>query len=475
MLAPPRPPARGPVLRRRALARGSLVGVGMLALTASGIPAAFADDEAVAPGTPAPEAGLAPVGESAPEVLNPAVKEVDAARPVATIEGFFGSGKSVGFQVEYDEATAPSGLDLSGAVFTLTGEAGVYTCTTDATGFCSVESNALNGFVPAGDYTVTQTDHSVGLTAATGAGSVHLCNWLESLDRDCGYDSFDPVVNDSIFRSPVVTSVEDAVTGAPIEGAVYTLTGPGFDYAPNEDESSGDEGTGDEGTGDEGTVLVEAQRISKESVADDVPALESPLLQEVRATSAADGSLTFTGWFLPGTAYVLAPVSSVDGYVADTETTGIEIAPSTGVLRVSLDPRLLRPIAIPAPVVPGGDTPAVTPAPVPAPAATPAGAGAPAVSRPGRVAAPAPAAPAEPIAAEPATPSASSATKTFDHRSGAGEPATPPQARGVTSPAITTVSSNLPDKGLLMALGVLFLIVVVVAAGLVRRHARRRA
>jgi hypothetical protein len=70
---------------------------------------------------------------------------------------------------------------------------------------------------------------------------------------------------------------------------------------------------------------------------------------------------------------------------------------------------------------------------------------------------------------------ATPATRTFDHRSGAGEPATPPQAQGATSPAIATVSSNLPDKGLLMALGVLFLIVVVVAAGLVRRHARRRA
>ena len=445
MLAPPRPPARGPVLRRRALARGSLVGVGMLALTASGIPAAFADDEVVDPGTPGPEAGLAPVAESAPEVLNPAVKEVDAARPVATIEGFFGSGKSVGFQVAYDEATAPSGLDLSGAVFTLTGGAGVYTCTTDVTGFCGITSTDDDGAVRPGTYAVTQTAHPVGLASATGVGSAHLCSWIEGAIGICAHDPFETVVNDSVLRSPVVTSVKDAITGAPIEGAKYTLTGPGINYAPTRD-----------------------------AVAAAVTP-ESPLRQEVGATSAADGSLTFSGWFLPDTAYVLAPVSSVDGYVADTETTGIEIAQSTGALPVSLDPRLLTPIGIPAPVVPGGDTPAVTPAPVPAPAATPAGAGAPAVSRPGRVAAPAPAAPAEPIAAEPATPSASSATTTFDHRSGAGEPATPPQARGASSPAITTVSSNLPDKGLLMALGVLFLIVVVVAAGLVRRHARRRA
>jgi hypothetical protein len=512
MLAPPRPTTRGPVLRRRGLARGSLVGIGLLALTASGMPVALADDEALDPAAPGPEADLDGVSESAPEVLDADVTD-DAARPAASIEGFFGSGKTVGFQVGYDGATAPSGLDLSGAVFTLTGAGGTYTCTTETDGNCAVTaqldpwvlgwvgsqwSSPSHAVVPPGDYTVTQTGHAVGLAPAAGSGDIHLCNMYEG----CSNDPFEPVINDSVLRSPVVTSVKDSMTGTPIEGAIYTLTGPGFEYTPNaEDEGSGDQGSGDEGSGDEGSgdegsgdegsgdegsgdeaagdegdQLLQAERMSEEDIVDeDVTDLESPLLQEVRATSDADGVLTFTGWFLPGTEYMLAPVNTVDGYLADTETTGIEIAPSTGELPASLAPRLLTPIVIPAPVDPGGSTPAVTPVPVPAPVAAPAGAGAgagaPAVGRSGRVAAPAQAVPAEPVAAEPSAPSA---TRTFD-RSGAAEPTAAPLAGRAVTPELTTVSSNLPDKGLLMALGVLFLIIVVVAAGLVRRHARRRA
>jgi hypothetical protein len=498
MLAPPRPTTRGPVLRRRGLARGSLVGIGLLALTASGMPVALADDEALDPAAPGPEADLDGVSESAPEVLDADVTD-DAARPAASIEGFFGSGKTVGFQVGYDGATAPSGLDLSGAVFTLTGAGGTYTCTTETDGYCAVEaqfdswalgsvgsqwSSPSHAVVPPGDYTITQTGHAVGLAPAAGSGDIHLCNMF----KRCSNDSFEPVINDSVLRSPVVTSVKDSMTGAPIEGAIYTLTGPGFEYTPNaEDEGSGDEGSEDEGSGDEGSEdegsgdeaagdegdqLLEAERMSEEGFVDeDVTDLESPLLQEVRATSDADGVLTFTGWFLPGTEYMLAPVNTVDGYLADTETTGIEIAPSTGELPASLAPRLLTPIVIPAPVDPGGSTPAVTPVPVPAPVAAPAGAGAPAVGRSGRVAAPAQAVPAEPVAAEPSAPSA---TGTFD-RSGAAEPTAAPLAGRAVTPELTTVSSNLPDKGLALALGGLFLLVILVGIGLVRRHARRRA
>jgi hypothetical protein len=271
-----------------------------------------------------------------------------------------------------------------------------------------------------------------------------------------------------------VSAVRDAITGAPIEGAVYTLTGPGYVPAQAHDvaDEGSDEGSEGDNIGPDTRPLTDAPADTHAAAAERVAVDE--LLPTVEAASAADGSLTFPGWFLPGTDYVLSPVGVVDGYEADSETTTIEIEAPTTARSASFDARLLTPIGMAGP---GDSTPTPGPTPVAAPAAVaaPAGAGAPAVGRPGRVAAPAPAAPAEPIAAEPATPSASSATTTFDHRSGAGEPAIPPQARGATSPAITTVSSNLPDKGLLMALGVLFLIVVVVAAGLVRRHARRRA
>ncbi|TFV91359.1 hypothetical protein [Blastococcus sp. CT_GayMR16] len=419
--------------RRRALVRGPLVGVGLLALTASGGSVAVADDEAdLAP--PAPEADLDGVPDSAP-VLNPDVPAPDVARAASSIEGFFGRGKTVGFQVDYDATTgaAPAGLDLSGAVFTLTGNGQTFDCTTGPTGSCSVTSNDTGGDVPPSTYSVTQTAHAVGLAGATGTGSVHVCSFLDGFFGTCGGDSFETVVNDPTFRTPVVTIVEDAVTGAPIAGAGYALTGPGFAYAASGDAAA---------------------------------SATAPARQEIRATSAADGSLTFSGWFAPDTSYVLAPVSTVDGYQADAETSGIEIAPSTGTLPASLAPRLLTPIGGPAPVTPVGTTPTV---PVPAPVAAPAGIGSPAPGRPGRAAAP-----VEPITPEPLAPAAPSATASFD-RSGATEPTTAPLAGGPAAPALTTVSSNLPDRGLAMALGGVFLTAILVGIGLVRRHARRRA
>ena len=268
-------------------------------------PAALADDETTGE-TPTPEVDQGS-GDAPLVALNDApvagVGDVAAARPGASLEGFFGRGKTVGFQVSYDDHTAPKGLDLSGAVFTLTGPAGTYSCTTGADGSCAVSSNIdINGSMAGGDFSVTQTGHPVGLASATGVGAVHLCGWM---DPGCSTDPFEPVVNDSLFRSPVVSSVEDSVTARPVAAAGYTLTGPGYVVRP--------------GLGDTAAAYL----------GDGSP-------QTVRASSAADGSLTFPGWFLPGTGYVLTPDGAVDGYHPDTDTTGIEIAPSTGALPVSL-------------------------------------------------------------------------------------------------------------------------------------------
>jgi hypothetical protein len=491
---------------RRGIARGSLVGVGLIALTTSGLPVALAGDEEPDLGTSGLEADLDGVEQPAPEVLvlddemvgarvvDPkVVDEVvpdDVVGRAATIEGFFGSGKTVNFQVEYDDTTAPTGLDLSGAEFTLTGDAGTFSCTTDVTGQCAVTgqwspglpqfvvamfgippqaSSSVHAVVPRGTYAVTQTASPVGLAAAAGTAEVHLCNDEES----CGdAEDFAPVVNDSVFRSPVVSAVRDAIIGAPIEGAVYTLTGPGYVPAQAHDvaDEGSDEGSEGDNIGPDTRPLTDAPGDTHAAAAERVAVDE--LLPTVEAASAADGSLTFPGWFLPGTDYVLSPVGVVDGYEADSETTTIEIEAPTTARSASFDARLLTPIGMAGP---GDSTPTPGPTPVAAPApaavAAPAGGGAPA----GRARVPAAAArTAEPSPAGPSTPSAPSATGTFD-RSGAAKPTAAPLAGRAVTPELTTVSSNLPDKGLLMALGVLFLIIVVVAAGLVRRHARRRA
>jgi hypothetical protein len=440
------------------------------------MPVALADDEETDLGTTTPEAALDSGTAPTPKVLDPeagsqidsdpeAGSQVDSAVEsrketrvdvglldtesrdeaapwqAASIDGFFGKGKEVSFQIEYDDTTAPAGLDLSGAEFTLSGAEGDFVCTTDATGVCDVreaESWEFESFImemvglpqpvsgpshqvlPSGTYTVTQTAAAVGLAIASGTATVELCNG----DVSCDSVPFEPVLNDSLFRSPVVSAVRDAVTGAPIEGAVYTLTGPGYPAGPT-----------------------------------------------VQATSTADGSLTFPGWFLPDADYVLTQVGAVDGYQADVETTGIEIAPFAGDLIASVDARLLTPAATPIPADPSG--PAATPVPVAAPVPAPGPAGGPALA--GRVVARALAAPvAEPTEAADPSPSTPSATGTADRTTAAElTPPAPPDQRAA-GPELATVSSNLPDRGLVMALGGLFLIVVLVAFGMVRRHARRR-
>ncbi|MCW2618834.1 MAG: hypothetical protein JWR28_1983, partial [Modestobacter sp.] len=90
MRAPTRSAApRGPVLRRRGLTRGSLVGVGLLALTTSGMPAALAVEGADGPVVP--ENGQDDVTTPQGEVLDSSVAAgSEATAPVA---GYFGKGK----------------------------------------------------------------------------------------------------------------------------------------------------------------------------------------------------------------------------------------------------------------------------------------------------------------------------------------------------------------------------------------------
>ena len=135
MLAPSSTTTRRPALGRRGLARGSALGLGLFVAAGAFAPAALADDETTGE-TPTPEVDQGS-GDAPLVAINDApvagVGDVAAARPGASLEGFFGRGKTVGFQVSYDDHTAPKGLDLSGAVFTLTGPAGTYSCTTGRT------------------------------------------------------------------------------------------------------------------------------------------------------------------------------------------------------------------------------------------------------------------------------------------------------------------------------------------------------
>ena len=321
----------------------------------------------------------------------------------------------------------PAALDLSGTQFTLSGGGNTYTCQTGVTGECwfglAGWINPGGTVVPAGSYTLTQTGSAPGLAPATGAGTVAVCEMM------CG-GSHPPVVNASVFRTQVVATVsEQGPPPRPVEGAAYVLTGPGY-------------------TLQDGT---------------EVPGTWGPV------TSQADGTVTFDGWFPPGAGYSLTPADPAE------PATLFEItAPDLGTASPwpltwpawTVD-RTISPVPPPRFDVP------VTPVPVPA-AVTPSAP----VQPPASGRRPQPAVVVPPIVteppAEPATPSAPSATRTFD-RSGAGEPTAVPLAGGTATPELTTVSSNLPDKGLAMALGALFLIVVLVAIGLVRRHARRRA
>jgi hypothetical protein len=468
------------------------VGVGLLALTASGMPAALADDEPV-DDTAGPEVVQDEVGQSQREVLDGEVAAgEEQVAPAAAIEGFFGEGKSVGFTIGYDSETVPAGLDLSGVTYTLTASGSDRgSCTTDRSGWCDVsaeidpmgmfDENAslTDDLLTPGYYAVRQTGAPTGLVPVvrTSADQVHLCGFFEGCD-DSGSVT---VGHDSLFSSPVVAQVVDEATEQPIEGAVYTLTGPADLITPLDDSSGEGSGEGSDEGSDELTELAQARVAVTE---DD---LGDPLLETVEATSTEDGTLSFAGWFLPSTEYVLSPVGSVAGYQADEASIAVELAgPSGGTRGAVIGQRLLVPVpsVVETPATPPTETvtppvtPPVTPAPSPSPSPSPAAspsasvpsaagaAGSRSAASVGRAVDPAPVdASASPVAA----PSSSSSAAATTNRSGPPAPAVAPLA---DEPELKTVGSSLPDMSVI-GFGLAFLLLVMAGLGyLVRRRAR---
>jgi hypothetical protein len=481
MLAPPRTATRGRVPSGRALIRSALVGVGLLALTASGLPAAFAGTE-------------------------------ESLMPV-TFGGDLGKAHAI------DLTIAPSGevpptLSLEGATLALTDGSVSAMCTTDAAGVCEVQ--ATNGKavsqgtklqLPAGVYTVRQTGGIAGLQVdGMRYWQIELC--MPGSKSTCASTGIATITNTSLYRRHLSTTVlsagaaDGSGVGAPLAGAAFELTGP--DY-PRRPAVPNDDGIYDGGT----------------------------------ATSGPDGVLTFDGWFRPGT-WTLTPVGAPDGHVNDapvlvvvsesvpTESSTAWGAPVTLARTASLpegpddetpgdedpgddtlgdeDPGDDTPgdedpgDDTPGDETPGDDTPGdetpvdetpgdgnpaaptTTPAPVvtpppPTQGAAPSAAGrgnVPSAGSSSSVAVPRVAGTADEESAPVAVPSAS---PTRSRTTTTNQPPAPTSAdtlagSGIEPVELTPASNTLMTYGTI-GFGILFLAVVVIGIGVVRRRARR--
>ncbi|MGY1594573.1 hypothetical protein ACI79D_21575 [Geodermatophilus sp. SYSU D00708] len=320
-----RRPARAPRPSRAAVARGSALGLGLLVAGAATAPAALAEVDDAATGGADPR--------TQPEEQRPAaapLNETPAAAAVADpLDGDFGIGKAsvpVGIAVD---GIAPRDLDLSGGQFTLTSTAdktSSFRCTTDVAGACRVEFGTGRSEdpsvvrVPAGSYALRQTTPVPGLAPAAGRSwTVSVCDPEEESFAGllCSMASAVPhdlaVVNTSRFHTRIETTVVDRVTGRPVSGVGYELTGPDYRHAP------------DAGTADDCQAAEEPEE-------EPTPEPEHPF--PVRLGSPAGEPLPGAGTEASGTAPADGEAAvdggaAVDGAApADTEAADSEAADS---------------------------------------------------------------------------------------------------------------------------------------------------
>lgn len=274
MSAARRPRSRGPVRTYRA----AVVAIGLLIANGAGMPAALADDT-YAPDVAPPQADLQVIAPAPATPLNAA-----PAPAVTTPEefgGFFGTGKQSAVQIAVQpDGNTPPDLDRSGATFTFTGGGITATCTTDVAGMCGVSvatgamvTDGLNLQLPAGLYTVIQTEASPGLQADVGdSWTVNL--WPVPMAIPGASDAPRLVVLDtSLFRRHLKATVVGG--GAPLAGATYALAGPDYPHNP---------------------AVRGADGIHRDT-----------------ATTSTDGVLSYAGWFMPGR-WTLTPTTVPDGY-----------------------------------------------------------------------------------------------------------------------------------------------------------------
>ncbi|MGY1620583.1 hypothetical protein ACI789_00115 [Geodermatophilus sp. SYSU D00965] len=314
-----RRPARVPRPSRAAVARGSALGLGLLVASAATAPAALAEVDDAATGGADPR--------TQPEEQRPAAAPLNETPAAAAVEdpldGDFGLGKaSVPIGIAVD-GIAPRDLDLSGGQFTLTStadETASFRCTTDVAGACRVEFGTGRSEdpsvvrVPAGAYALRQTTPVPGLAPAAGRSwTISICDPEEESFAGlfCSMASAVPyelaVANTSRFHTRIETTVVDRVTGRPVSGVGYELTGPDYRHAPDAE------------TADDCQAAEEPEE-------DPTPEPEYPF--PVRLGSPAGEPLPGAGTEAAGTAPADG-AAAVDGEaVADTEVTDSEATDS---------------------------------------------------------------------------------------------------------------------------------------------------
>lgn len=478
MSAPPLLARRGAALRRHALTRGSVLGVGLLALGAAGLPAALAEEGS---GPSAPDLSPAAPTPAVPTPTGPVLVETAQLSPGVSgpLAADFGVGKQFDLALAVDGA-APADLDLSGAQFAFTRQGAgtpAATCTTTATGTCTVAYGSA-GFpgttvhLTSGDYTITQLQGVDGLRPVAGViGTIHMDAGAYGYSNNQLVPTSRPVevTNVSEYSEHVTATVVDAGTGRPLAGAGYTLTAAAAPEVPT-------------------ALAVEVDRGDP----------EAPTNPDV-VVSDADGRVTFDRWFLPGD-LELDPVGVPEGYVLGEgltvtipETPGFH-PPATWALSAPLQLAAVpAPPVTPAPSPTGSPDPVPVPAPVPAPAPpvtlVPAGGPASTPATAGTATVPTTPVPSGPAAAPatpagravagdggtgttPAAPTNGSAPRATSSATAAPvAPAVSPQA---AEPALETVSRSLPDMAVVGS-GIAFLALVGTGLWFVLRRRARSA
>jgi cell division septation protein DedD len=435
------PASRGSLLTRRAVATGSLIGVGLIATTVTA-PAALATGDEDQPSSVANDG----TAEST-TVLNtetPTVADGPAVQP------FFGTGKQATVTVAPAAGTAPTDLDLSGAELDLvaTGTTGpvIASCTTTSSGSCTFYDpsafpptipglftgptpTASNQPVSDGTYDMLEAQAAAGLARVPGVlGTIQLTYFGGYADKT--------VTAASLFRSTVKATVSTADTPPQtVPNVTYRLSGTPY-----------------------------ARRA-------DLPVDASGTFPR-DGMSNADGVITYAGWFPPGD-YTLSPQGATDdGPTPFGIAAKVATPPEDVLVHVIVGGTAATGTGTPSTDSSAPTTTSAAPTPV-APAPTPA---APTTTQAApRRSAPAAAAPA--AATTTAAPSPSPATlqpgNALPEQDRESADGVQPGALAAAAPALETRSRTFPYTSVL-AFGGPFVAAVIAAVVLILRRRRAR-
>ncbi|MGY1716627.1 hypothetical protein ACI78R_19340 [Geodermatophilus sp. SYSU D01106] len=250
--------------------QGATNGQGVGDSVPGGNGAANGNGNATQPVVPAP---TVPTTQPTPETTPDPAPEPGPEPIVPT----FGTGKDVTFTVA-PQGPVPDDLDLSGTTVTLTavdGSGWRASCTTDPAGECTVSATMAGLWEETdeerlvdGVYEAVVTGAGTGFADPAGLvlGTVGICQpdlglvFLGGAGPDCwtGQDVAVPV--QSVFRTTVTTTVTTLVGDeqVPVEGAAYVLTGDGY---PSRTAVPGEGGGPAAGGTDLGSATSNAQGV----------------------------------------------------------------------------------------------------------------------------------------------------------------------------------------------------------------------